>query len=208
METDRRIALKARHREAILAAARDLVLEQGGGGFGVDQLAERADVARRTVFNHFASLEDVLVQSCVEELSGTVDRVQDAVAVDGEGTDRRAAFETLASVLTGTDILTPLLYIWRAVGGFDDANARPDRLAVVFFRVEADLTGALAQRFDQVDPLEIRVLVGSLVQGLATAVIVWAQSLAARDAPGAAARDEWARLLAAVIDQIRIGYTD
>lgn len=211
MDIDRRAALKARHRETILAAAHDLVMEQGGDGFNVDQLAERADVARRTVFNHFASLEDVLVQSCLEELSGTVDQVREAVVSATRGTDRRAAFEALAAVLTGADVLTPLLYIWRAVGGFDDAKARPDRLAVIFFRVEADLTGALAQRFDQVDPLEIRVLVGSLVQGLASAAILWAQSLSgqdlvSQDPAGPGARKQWDALLSAVIDQIRTGY--
>jgi len=54
LSIDRRAALKAKHRAAILQAARDLVDERGGRGFSVDELAARADVARRTVFNHFS----------------------------------------------------------------------------------------------------------------------------------------------------------
>lgn len=64
LTTDRRAALKAKHRAAILQAARDLVDERGGREFSVDDLAARADIARRTVFNHFASLDEVLLAVC------------------------------------------------------------------------------------------------------------------------------------------------
>jgi len=46
-----------RHRQAtrtrILDAALALFLEQGYAATSVDEIAERADVARRTLFNHF-----------------------------------------------------------------------------------------------------------------------------------------------------------
>ena len=57
--TDRRAALKERSRQAIVQAAAELMDETGGTAFTVDELAERADVSRRTVFNHFASLEEI-----------------------------------------------------------------------------------------------------------------------------------------------------
>ncbi|MGW6228038.1 helix-turn-helix domain-containing protein, partial [Cellulosimicrobium cellulans] len=62
--TDRRAALRARHRRAIVDAAASLMEENGGARFTVDELAARADVARRTIFNHFASLDDVVVEVC------------------------------------------------------------------------------------------------------------------------------------------------
>lgn len=202
---DRRAALKARHREAILAAAHALVMERGRDSFGVDDLAERADVARRTVFNHFASLEDVLVTACLEELSGAVDALRTGISSTGTGGDAICAFEALAHALITTDILTPLQFIWRAVGEFTGNNSRPDRLAVVLFRVEDDLATELVAQFPGVDAVAIRVMVGSLVQGLATAAILWSEQ--AGNGVTEASRRTWDDLYDRIIDLIRAGYS-
>lgn len=53
---------KARHggsREAIVAAAEGLFLERGFGSVSMDDLAEAAGVARRTLYNQFASKEEI-----------------------------------------------------------------------------------------------------------------------------------------------------
>ena len=47
-------------REAIVGAAERLFLNRGFGGVSMDDLAEEADVARRTLYNQFASKEDIL----------------------------------------------------------------------------------------------------------------------------------------------------
>jgi AcrR family transcriptional regulator len=47
-------------RARILDAALELFTEQGYTGTSVDQIAERADLARRTVFNHFPRKRDML----------------------------------------------------------------------------------------------------------------------------------------------------
>ena len=70
---DRRTELKARYRQAILDAADSLICERGKPQFSVDELAERADVSRRTVFNHFSSLDDVIMTTCTQVLRATVD---------------------------------------------------------------------------------------------------------------------------------------
>ena len=57
--------LKARSRRSILDAATALVIERGGPTFTVEELAERADVSRATVFNYFPSVSDVLVTASV-----------------------------------------------------------------------------------------------------------------------------------------------
>ncbi len=58
---DKRSARKAENRIAIVEAAESLVLEGGYGALNAEALAERAGVSRRTIFNHFASVDDVLV---------------------------------------------------------------------------------------------------------------------------------------------------
>jgi len=46
-------------REAIVAAAERLFLERGFGSVSMDELAEAARVARRTLYNQFASKEEI-----------------------------------------------------------------------------------------------------------------------------------------------------
>ena len=46
-------------REAIVEAAERLFLERGFGSVTMDELAEAASVARRTLYNHFASKEEI-----------------------------------------------------------------------------------------------------------------------------------------------------
>ncbi|MGC9539280.1 TetR/AcrR family transcriptional regulator [Streptomyces sp. UG1] len=56
----RRERQRQRIRSAILDAALELFAEQGYVATTIDQIAERADLARRTVFNHFPRKRDML----------------------------------------------------------------------------------------------------------------------------------------------------
>ena len=47
-------------REKILAAAFDLFLAQGAAATKIEEICERADVANRTFFNHFATRQDMI----------------------------------------------------------------------------------------------------------------------------------------------------
>jgi AcrR family transcriptional regulator len=47
-------------REKILAAAFDLFLGQGVAATTIEEICERADVANRTFFNHFATRQDMI----------------------------------------------------------------------------------------------------------------------------------------------------
>ena len=47
-------------REKILAAAFDLFLRQGVAATTIEEICERADVANRTFFNHFATRQDMI----------------------------------------------------------------------------------------------------------------------------------------------------
>jgi AcrR family transcriptional regulator len=79
-----------RHRQAtrtrILDAALALFLEQGYAATSVDEIAERADVARRTLFNHFVRKQDLLAVWAGERRS----RLSEMLAEDSAH-DRTAA---------------------------------------------------------------------------------------------------------------------
>lgn len=55
----------ARHlestRSAILSAAAEIFLARNGSSFSVQEVADRADVAHRTVYRHFATRADLLI---------------------------------------------------------------------------------------------------------------------------------------------------
>jgi AcrR family transcriptional regulator len=55
--TERR---KREVKEKILAAAFDLFLSQGVAATTIEEICERADVANRTFFNHFATRQDMI----------------------------------------------------------------------------------------------------------------------------------------------------
>ncbi|MBK0297465.1 TetR family transcriptional regulator, partial [Bacillus sp. S34] len=57
----------------------------------VDDLASRADIARRTVFNHFGSLDEVLLAVCEQELSVIIDRFLADMAKTPVGDGSRAS---------------------------------------------------------------------------------------------------------------------
>lgn len=57
---DRRERRRQDTRERIITAALELFRTQGYAATSVDAIAERADVARRTLFNHFPRKQDLL----------------------------------------------------------------------------------------------------------------------------------------------------
>ena len=52
-------------REAIVDAAQRLFLERGFGSVSMDELAEAAGLARRTLYNQFASKEEIFREMLV-----------------------------------------------------------------------------------------------------------------------------------------------
>ncbi len=60
-------------RARILDAALDLFRAKGMDGTTIDEICERADVAQRTYFNHFARREDMVRALAHARLGGLAD---------------------------------------------------------------------------------------------------------------------------------------
>lgn len=201
---DRRVAVKARHRRSILDAAASLIAE--GGRFSVEQLAERAEVSRRTVFNHFASIDDVVTTACAEMLGVVIDHfralVSSAPAADG---GRASMFADVTAALRATDVPGTVAFLWRALGGFTAGDPRPEQIfRAVFARTADELTRELVRRNPDQDPLDAELLVSTLVHGTGVIANHWIA------ATGATLDDEarllWRTLLDRLIDRTRTGY--
>ncbi|MCO8277977.1 TetR/AcrR family transcriptional regulator [Actinoplanes sp. TRM 88003] len=207
-QPDRRAALKARHRRAILDAARSLIDEGGAARFSVDQLAARADVSRRTIFNHFASIDDVVTTACTEMLAVVIDNFRELVSATPIGPGSRTSmFEGVVAALRATDVPSVIAFFWHALGGFGADDPRPQQIfQATFSRTTADLARELAERNADRDPLEAELLVSSLMHGTEVIAQHWLAATGATT--DEASRALWHELLDRLIDTIRTGYRE
>jgi len=67
-------------REALATAAFALATEHGLDGFTIDDVARRADVSRRTFFNHFVSKEEAVTAVVRLRVAGLLDEVERRIA--------------------------------------------------------------------------------------------------------------------------------
>jgi TetR/AcrR family transcriptional regulator, regulator of autoinduction and epiphytic fitness len=206
LSTDRRAALKARHRTAILDAARALAAEKGGTGFGVDELAARADVARRTVFNHFGSLDDVLLGVCEIALAGILDDFLVGVASVPVGDGSRASmFDEITSAMRAADLPAAIAGMHDVLGDPAEADGKAAALTqTAFARVTDQLRDEVVRRHPAADPLDAALLVDSLMSGVVLIAKHWITATGARLDDGS--RAEWDALLTRLIDSVRSGY--
>lgn len=203
---DRRAALKAKHRAAILQAARDLVEERGDRDFSVDDLAARADIARRTVFNHFGSLDEVLLAVCEQELSVIIDRFLSDVANTPVGDGSRASmFDELESAARGADIAPAIASMYRILGDPEKENQKAAVLIqTAFTRVTERLRIEVARRYPGADELDAWLLVESLMSGIVVIAEHWLRTTGPR--LDQEALDDWDALLGRLVHSVRSGY--
>lgn len=97
-----RFKQRRRTRAAIVAAAAELL--RAGRTPSVNDVAEAADVSRRTVYLYFPTIEQLLLDATLGMLSQTaVDEAIEAADSDGDATERVAAMvRALSSVSTET----------------------------------------------------------------------------------------------------------
>ncbi|MET3767448.1 AcrR family transcriptional regulator [Marisediminicola sp. UYEF4] len=202
---DRRAALKARHREAILDAADALIRERGNSRFSVDELAERADVARRTVFNHFASLDDIVVTTCTRLLTGTAEQFRvltgETLIIEGS---RATLLPDLVAGISRIDLPSVISYL---AGVLHDEGADGRSHAVmndVFTRTTEQLSREMAARSAPAHQLEVEILVGSLMHGVSVIARHWVERTGGT--VDADSRALWAELLDRLVTTLRSGH--
>ncbi|MFD6098609.1 TetR/AcrR family transcriptional regulator [Nocardiopsis flavescens] len=204
---DRREALKSRHRRAIVDAAAALTAERGDTGFTVDRLAERADVSRRTVFNHFRSLDDILLEVFGRMLEEIVDGIGANLDAAPDGDDDAAnIFDSLADAIRGTDLLTPITRLKHFVrqGGDTPSASRAALFELAMTDVGTRLSAIVLRRHPQADPLVVDLMCGAIIGGGAVIVGHWEQIT------GGSLDDEsrrvWSALLERILSVTRDGY--
>ncbi|GAA1910741.1 TetR/AcrR family transcriptional regulator [Nocardioides hwasunensis] len=208
-------AREQRH-DAIVEAARALASEHGAGGFTVDQVAALAGVSRRTVFNHFAGVDQLLVAVCDQILAEVIDEL--LVAVDRLTTDlppgeagARAALDALCEATRGVDLPTAIVSIHQAIAG-PEAGHDDDKVGGIsraaFEHVMVRLSERLSERAPDLDPLDLELTLTLLTNGLAAVGQRWAErhDVLTHDVPPAA-RADWDHLVDRLLHLLRVGHS-
>jgi AcrR family transcriptional regulator len=202
---DRRGALKARHRQAIVDAARRLIDARQGPRFSVDELAAEADLSRRTVFNHFESLDDVILAACTEILDAVVASFREAASGSVRDGGWGTVFEDIVHAVRSTDLPQLTACLWRALGGAEAPAPRQQRfMQVALSRVADDLTVEVLRRTPSVDPLDAELLVSSLLHGVAVIARRWVDEFGGSTTR--TARRSWDDLMDRLVSRLRTGY--
>ena len=202
---DRRTELKARYRQAILDAANSLIRERGKPQFSVDELAERADVSRRTVFNHFSSLDDVIMTTCTQVLSATVDEFRAATASTLLGdASRDSLFDEITTALRVIDLPPVVAYLAGVLTAEGVDGRSQHSIGDVFTRTTEQLSLEIAERTNAIDAFEVAILVSSVMNGIAVVSGHWLARTGGTLDP--ASRLVWDELLDRLVSTIRTGY--
>ncbi len=197
--TDRRAAIKSRHRQAIVDACAALLAERRGTVFSVDELAQRADVSRRTVFNHFASLDDVVTEV------GT-DVVAAALALPaGTAPEGHSPLDDLVDLVSSPRFIEAVSYLTQVLGRADTRSS-PQQAVMAFRSVTMagdQVMAALAARHPEFDPEEVQLLVGTFAGGISVLYERWCSQTGAVDTPES--RTVWIELIQRLVAALRTG---
>lgn len=195
-----------RRRRRIVRAATELLAEHGVEGLSVDDVAARAEVSRRTVFNYFHSTEELLIAVGTEMLGGFVDSLRDDGTPPQAGAGTHAALvDDLVALLRSTDILGSVIRLTRVLGPMGHQDTRV--LAVVrdtVLSVTDSLTAIARRRHPDVPALDVELLVSSLLGGLMVLTRHWTEQTGLADNPET--RQLWSEMFDRLVLQVRAGF--
>lgn len=211
--SDKREATKWHNRRAIVDAAAELSAEQGFDGFTVSDLAQRAGVSRRTIFNHFATVDDAVFAVFADRITGLYEQFERELG------ERRfdslpEAFGAFAQTLVSIDVLGRIqgmiapLGLGRtapAGGGSEPVSTGEVWAGRITDAVARECAGSLQRRSDSVDPFETRLLVELVVTALSQCVDHWMVSTDQSLSP--ASRAEFDRLLEIALGRLQRGFS-
>lgn len=163
---------KEARRGELLAAARALFLERGGRLATVTEVADRAGVAKGTVYLYFATKEELYVAHFEERMTALLARVRAECADPGPGIRSRVVDAICAFIEAHPE----LLRLGSLMNGVLERNASDafvegykSRLGEALIATASDLAAALA-------PLTVAEAAQLLLRSWAMALGLWQQA--------------------------------
>src|SRR5512139_2168091 len=171
--TSRRERRKREVRQRIFEAGIGLFVEKGVQETTLDEIAERADVARATVYNHFAKKGDILAEWGARNRERVQHGLTDEIRARPLREQLAASLDMLAEVYEQDRRVARMIFGWSSA---ESLNEAPE-LAMIFADIVrgAQATG---QARPEVDPVSVGLV---LRASYFDTVLRWA--IAAGDAP-------------------------
>lgn len=185
----------AERRDALLDAARQLVLDDGPRAVSMGSVATRGGVARALVYKHFANRHEILNALYLREASA-IDRAirhEVAAAPDGFEPKLRAYVAGVIEHVAGTAPLFAPLNAVSANAGYDRAQSSWDKRTVKYFAALA------AERFGLADA-DARSAVSMLLGGFSPLL----QQVRATSSPAtrAALQERFVQLVSGALEKL------
>ncbi|WP_286237805.1 TetR/AcrR family transcriptional regulator [Neptuniibacter halophilus] len=184
-------------RQAILVAAKQAFQENGVKGTSMDQLATRAQVSKRTVYNHFPSKEALVIHLVTDLWK------QAAAGSNHQYRGDSALAPQLAALLQAElELICSSDYLELARVAFGHYFYHPEALKAELEKHDSDQTPlhqwlAAAQRDGRLQPVEIETAITRL-HGMIKGECFWPQLFQLKPQPDASARAQLAAETAAI----------
>lgn len=177
--------------------------ERESARFSVDELAERADVSRRTVFNHFASLDEVVVMAAAEILSHIIDELA-AQFGDDEPSDL-SFLEQMAAVTRANQVVPIMARLVRLLGGEGSelSHHEVDLAQRAFAQLDERITDLIVCADNGLDSFPSQLIAVTFTAGVFHLFRRWSTATGAVDTP--ASRQLWDELLTQLVELLRDG---
>lgn len=161
--------MRAQNRDAIASAAADLVLRVGPSRLTVDELADRAGVSRRTVFNHFSSIEE----AAFARVNDNFDRLVEDFAPDSAGTPETmstSVSQALTEFVLRADVLEVIRDSVATAGQMVDRQGMDTWGQASIERMIHRLVAIVESLYPQAPAMHIHILCRVLVQTICVAL--------------------------------------
>ncbi|WP_167142110.1 TetR/AcrR family transcriptional regulator [Canibacter zhoujuaniae] len=186
----------------LIVAAANRLMRADNNAFSATELASAAGVSRRTVFNHFASLDDVKVAVALEHV-----REFTASFLQSRGESDPTPYASYSEAITDLEALlrsSKLQNLLVTLAQMLDWREGSDRQSNAMFAdsVRLLVQEAVHQKFQVVSPskrLEVIFFAATLHVYLAESALLWLANF--RDSPEADAH--WQELISVAIDLLR-----
>ncbi len=120
-----------RSKEVVLGATFDLLTESGVGGVSVDEVSRRSGVAKTTIYRHWATRADLILDACSR------------ISADQEVPDTGGFESDVTALLTGLATLLTTARWSSVVPSIIDAAERDPDLAHIHSRIQLGHTAPL-----------------------------------------------------------------
>ncbi len=173
-------------RDHLVDTALALFTEGGYHAVGIDTVLARAGVAKMTLYNHFASKEDLIVAALARKAEQSAQGLETVLAAAGDDPLEKvlAIFDWLDAWFRSKEF-RGCIYI-KAAGEYPEKNDKPHQAALAFKQARHDLFVALCRQMKIKNAEATGWQLSVLMEGAIVVAFIHGRPKAAQDAKAAA----------------------